>query len=984
MSAHAQPSDIATRAETPRRRSPILQTLHAFMRAHVLAFAIVACLIVVYALVGFFLVPYLAQRAAHNYVVDDLGGQLEIEDLAFNPFTLRAVIRDVALRDRDGSPMAAFGELQVNAEVASLWQRAIVLKDVSLRDPLLNVVIAPDGKVNLARLAPSDDSSESDGAVPRVRIGALSIGNGRIDYEDRSRAAPFKMSLVPIHFALRDFRTDRHHRNAYAFSATSESGEQLEWAGDFSVAPVASSGRFSVIDLQARTIDRYMEAELPFRLASGTAKVDGSYRMTFDPTLSLELELPRIAIADLGLAEKASADIVPLAVRTIDVSDTTFSYADRALSFKRVHIAGAQAKVSRERDGSLNVLRLFGLESEAQDGRTEAIAAPEERTAPIRVDELTIDDSAISVEDRTIDPAVTIALAPISLVFKNLTTQPTEPIAFEAKVGVEKHGRIDANGTLTLEPFTSELELELTDLGLPVLQPYIAQSTALTLHSGKLGAKGKVAVAAAEADPALRFDGDVRIADLRTTDRQLNEDLVKWRDLALRGIRFRTSPNTLSIERIVARQHYARVIIAEDQSLNVAKVLEPQPAESGPGDEIRPAGQAEEPSAFETRIGTIQIVDGSANFADYSIQPSFAAGILELNGTIAGLSSRRDTRGQVSLEGKVDKYAPVKITGEVNLLSAAKYTDLALSFQNMELTTFNPYSGKFAGYNISKGKLSTDLEYKVDNRKLDAQHHIVLDNLEFGAKTDSKDAAPIPIKLAVALLKDRNGVIDLNLPVSGSLDDPKFRLGPIIWKAFLGLLTKIATAPFAAIGALFGAGEELAYVDFPAGSAELSASENEKLAKVAAALAERPQLRLDVPLTLISKEDASSLAERTLAARVGDSAVPQDEAAQRKALAQLEAIYKSETQAAPTYPAETKTEDGIDWNARIEWIRAQLLEALQPDAAALESLARQRAQAVQAAILANTEVAPDRVFITNERQASLAADGVVRMEMKLE
>ena len=169
----------------------------------------------------------------------------------------------------------------------------------------------------------------------------------------------------------------------------------------------------------------------------------------------------------------------------------------------------------------------------------------------------------------------------------------------------------------------------------------------------------------------------------------------------------------------------------------------------------------------------------------------------------------------------------------MNLLAAAKYSDIALNFRNMELTTFNPYSGKFAGYNISKGKLSTELRYKVEDRKLDAQHHIVVDNLEFGDKTDSKDAAPIPIKLAVALLKDRQGVIDLQVPVGGSLDDPKFRLGPIIWKAMLGLLTKIVTAPFAALGALFGGGDELAYVDFQPGSAELQANQIEQLSKLA-------------------------------------------------------------------------------------------------------------------------------------------------------
>jgi len=384
------------------------------------------------------------------------------------------------------------------------------------------------------------------------------------------------------------------------------------------------------------------------------------------------------------------------------------------------------------------------------------------------------------------------------------------------------------------------------------------------------------------------------------------------------------------------------------------------------------------------RIKSVTISGGSALFADYSITPSFATGIVELEGAVTGLSSQPDSRAKVKLAGKVDRYAPVDITGAVNLLAAAKYTDVALNFRNMELTTFNPYSGKFAGYNISKGKLSTELRYKVENRQLDAQHHIVIDNLEFGDKTDSKDAAPIPMKLAVALLKDRQGVIDLQLPVGGSLDDPKFRLGPIIWKALLGLLTKVVTAPFAALGALFGGGEELANVDFQPGSAELAASQVEQLTKLSQGLAERPQLRLDVPITLIADEDSKALAAATLYARVPKLADAPDEAALRKRLTQLEALYKQSAKDAPAYPEETKTENGIDWNARTEWIEARLQEGMQPDQPALEALARQRAQAVQSAVLANTAVAPERLFITTDRSASLTNDGKVRMELKLE
>jgi hypothetical protein len=400
------------------------------------------------------------------------------------------------------------------------------------------------------------------------------------------------------------------------------------------------------------------------------------------------------------------------------------------------------------------------------------------------------------------------------------------------------------------------------------------------------------------------------------------------------------------------------------------------------------------------QIGTVVITDGTANFSDFSIQPNFSAQIMALGGTVTGLSSAANSRAQVKLNGNVDQYAPVDITGTVNLLSAAVYTDLALNFRNMELTSFNPYSGKYAGYNISKGKLTTELKYKVDNRKLDAQHHVVLDQLEFGAATNSKDAVPLPVRLAVALLKDRDGVIDLNLPVSGSLDDPQFRVGPIIWQAFVGLLTKIVTAPFALIGSLFGGGEDLQYIEFTAGSPTLAPAQAERLTTLAKGLAERPQLRLDIPLQTLTPADDTALAEATYDEMVEPmlAAIPADapDAAQRR-LTALAAVYQQQTGAPPAYPvaatgpmdamtamgAMPPPPDPAALESNMAFVEKALRERITVTQAARDALARARADAVQAAVLANTQVDPQRVF-RSERTSGAGDMGNARMELKLE
>ena len=293
--------------------------------------------------------------------------------------------------------------------------------------------------------------------------------------------------------------------------------------------------------------------------------------------------------------------------------------------------------------------------------------------------------------------------------------------------------------------------------------------------------------------------------------------------------------------------------------------------------------------AMPMSIDTIRVIDGSVNYADFWIKPNFAVGIQTLNGTIEGLSSDPKSRAKVKLEGKVDRYAPVNIDGELNVLAASIYTDINMSFKGLELTTVTPYSGRFAGYKIDKGKLSVDLTYQIDQRKLNAEQHIVIDQLQLGEQVDSPDAVHLPLKLAVALLKDRNGVIDLPLPITGSLDDPQFKVGPIIWHAVLNLFEKAITAPFAAIGHLFGGhGEELKYIDFAAGSADLDADSKEKLTSLAKALEEHNQLQLDVPIVYSQDLDGPVLAKKVLIQRLilrahGGKMPPQSAAANAQA-----------------------------------------------------------------------------------------------------
>jgi outer membrane protein OmpA-like peptidoglycan-associated protein len=396
-------------------------------------------------------------------------------------------------------------------------------------------------------------------------------------------------------------------------------------------------------------------------------------------------------------------------------------------------------------------------------------------------------------------------------------------------------------------------------------------------------------------------------------------------------------------------------------------------------------------------IKKISLDAGEANFADLSVTPNFSAGIQQLHGTVLGLSSKSRSRAKIDLHGQVDAFSPVAITGEANVLGVPLYADLALSFHNIELTTFNPYSGKFAGYNISKGKLTTDLHYQVDGRKLDATHHVVVDQLEFGDKTESKQAVSLPIKLAVSLLKNRDGVIELDIPVNGSLDDPQFKLAPIIWKLFVNILEKAVTAPFALLGSLFGGGPDLQFIDFEPGAADLDPSAAAKVQTLQKALSERPQLKIDVPIAVVDTLDRPLLIEAMLRSQLHDAqaaaavrkksisaSVPFEQLDPAVRLDILSQLYQKDLGAEPKYPdtvTAIKAKPDLA-AAKIDFLTSGLRAHFSVGAAELTALGQQRAANLQQLLLKDSQIDPERVFLVANDKAK-AEGGKVRLELSI-
>ncbi len=983
--------------------------------------AAVALAVVLYAAAGFVIAPKMLRSALLEDIPKTLGVKAAVGDIHINPFLLQAEIKDFALSD-DGGKLLGFERLFVDFQFSSLWHRAYSFANIDIAAPYVNATVARDGTLNLLALRPKSKPVQTravHGTLPPVRVDSLNITRGSADFVDHSRPSEFAAHLEPIDFQLRNFTTGREG-GLFALKGSSKLGEHVNWQGHLSVQPLESDGEVRIGGLLARTIWTYFEDRLNFVIASGSIDLDARYKFSAGDNVDLTVDVSKVAMTDLAVRPRDS-ETEWIGIPTTTLSGANLDLARRQAQVNALSMTGLKMAAWLEPDGSLNLLKLAAATPNAPNmpaaANVPAAASPSWR---FELRQFELREARISAEDRSTHPAVKVELAPLSLQIRGASLDLTKPLGIAFDTHLNGTGSLNVSGEVTPQPLSTSLSLKLAAIDLTAIQPYIAQYAALTVRSGLLGGEALLRYGASKQKPALEFAGNIDVENLHTVDNALQDDFINWDRLDVLGLNYRHAPDRLAITEIVATKPYARVIIESDKTLNVKRVL------SGPGAATdvpaAPASSAPKPVAAKTAaiqlaaaksaadrasaprtmpvsIKKITVRSGQANFTDLSVTPNFSAGIQNIQGAVLGLSSTPDSRAKVDLHGEVDKYSPVAIAGEINVLSAALYTDVRMNFHNMDLSIFNPYSGRFAGYNITKGKLTTEMHYKLEDRKLDAQHHIVIDQLEFGAKTESKEAVSLPIKLAVALLKDRNGIIDLNLPVGGSIDDPKFRLAPLIWKVFVNILEKAVTAPFALLGRLFGAGPELQFIDFKPGAGELEAAAADKFKTVAKAMKERPQLKIELPIAVAPDIDRAALVASKFAAQLseiqalkagGKGASPAavapafDQLNPRAKLELLTQLYARDVGVEPEYPeAVTNLKQAADVvPAKIDFLTSAIREHLIVGDAELKALGEQRATAMQRALLADPQIDPERVFLVANDKA-VGKDGMVRLELSL-
>lgn len=756
-------------------------------------------------------------------------------------------LTDLRIDDLAGQPvlqLPAFGVTLASTNVLGLH---LTVEEVRIEKPVLHVTKAKDGTLNLTELGPVKDGKEAketpkpaEDSNPLVaEVKAVHLVDGTVHFSDAGAQGGFATTLLGLAVDVKDFSTEAGKGAKIEARARTERDEAVRLNVDAVLAPLRVDGHVEAVGVVLRKYAPFYASSVLLDVDEGTLDIKSNFALMLDgksprgKITAVETTLSKLAVHKRG--EKGEL----LYVESLQVKDFAADLAARGLTVGDVACHKGRVRVSRATNGVLNLATLVPPPPFVPHRTPEPtpVAAP---AAPwtVAVKKLGLDEWSVRIEDRVPARPVTMALDGLAVTVDDFALAKGQKMNVSVRTRLNRTAQVSAAGSVVLDPLAVSLKVDARSLDLLALQPYFTDQVNILLTSGVASANGTLTLGPGK-EVSIHYNGRAGIDKLAAVDKQTSEDLFRWDSLFFAGVDLATEPASLSVAEVSMSSFYSKVGINADGSLNLRNLVVAAPVAAARAP--LPAGPP-----MPVRVDKVTLQGGTVEFSDHTVKPTFSASLHEVGGRISGLSSDDKSLADMDLRAKLEDYAPLEISGKVNPLSKELAVDLKVSFKDIDVSPLSPYSGKYVGYNISKGKLFLDLKYTIANKKLEAKNTVFVDQLTLGDSVESRDATRLPVRLALALLRDRHGEIHLDLPLTGSLDDPKFSVGALIIQVLTNVIVKAATAPFAFLGSLVGHGEELSYLEFDEGRSTIGKQGDEKLKSLAKALVDRPSLKLDV------------------------------------------------------------------------------------------------------------------------------------------
>ncbi|MGI9211779.1 MAG: DUF748 domain-containing protein [Methylococcaceae bacterium] len=854
------------------------------LRRYLNLIAAVAAGLGVYGLLGGWLLPaWLQHVVLPDWATRHLLG-VSVNSLTINPYTLNISVHEAWITPSDGQPWLGVHGAEVQVDASESLKKQTLVLEARVRGMTAHIDRQTGGLRGFSQLS-GDSTPESSGPPSHIPVylRQLLIEDSQLVYHDQTGHTPLHRTVKRWALRLEQEEGPAAIQARYEASLATDQDEQLQTHGHIQWYPLKLEGTLTVNHLHWPDWGTRYAGLSGLTWQGGTLNIEAGYRVNHATATALTLTLNgsaqqlavvlnsgqnislgqlglngleysfpenRLSLQQLGLTSitLTNADQPANSIESVRLSDIQYNLADNTLHLGRLETDHALLHTGIEASGRMN----FSGWPDTPQKPPPPVTEPVTESSPtlnISLDDLKLDDYTVDFQDASRGVPVQLPLNTVSLRMQNLNTKATSPVQLDMTVDIGRKGRFRVSGQGQISPPSLEARLDMSEVNLKPFEAYWDEWTGFELVSGQVNLQGNLALKPDRNENT--FSGDVEITHFKTMDKLEKKDFADWESLRLDGLVLDTQPQKASFKSIVFRKPQARIVVDKDGSINLARQLlkntEKKTSASTP---------------WPLVIGTLRIIDGGMNFSDMTLEPRFTSDIKALNGNIRGLSTR--SRAEVLITGNLNERSPVRITGQFNPFETDNFTDVTMTFNNVNLTNLSPYSGKFAGYRIEKGKLDLDLHYQLAGRTLKAENRMRLNQLVLGERVDSPDATHLPVRWALALLEDSDGKIDISLPVRGRLDDPQFSIRNLLGVALTQTVTKLVSSPFSVLGKLtaWHNHEELAWIGFEAGDNQLSEPSRTKLNAVADILKQRPGINLDIKSQANWNQDRRVLAEQ--------------------------------------------------------------------------------------------------------------------------
>lgn len=1071
---------------------------------------ILAVLVIVYSLAGFFVLPYLVKTQGVALANEKINGKLSVESVKFNPYTFHLTLHNVAIASADRKKLFSFDDFSIYIKPFALFDHTLHVSVLELDSPYMDIIYSKEKKINLLNLLkPTPKEKEKTDSKPmRFVLDSLSVENGTIKYEDFTKNSPYVLSLENFEFHIKNIDTKAEKRGTSTLHFELSDGGNIEITNAIgSISPFKSDG---VINIQAVPLYsewKYFKDILNFEIADGRLKSHVEYHIDLDKIKDFSIDNSSLNISKLRIKPKAkSSDIIN--IHELNIDGINSLPLQQIAHIANVKISGVDLKAQRVAADKIDWQEYFKIDKTKSDSAKSD--ANESKKWKFTLDKFVLDNTKISLNDHTMQPPVMTQLENLSLHVNNidstegkwldydlrtdlnkatslgttgkvqlqplaqegeiwikdlsfkflnpyiqkystpyvmdgvislgakesfskgsgskealkflvenfelnatalslndtkvkqnikfdkmhlhvsdLSSDATQWFKYDTDMKINGTGALAAKGKLLRQPLRQEGELKLSHLGLQFLNPYINPYTYLKIQEGALNIDAKERYDSVLKTPKMSMTGKVGVDKLSLKDVRIDKTLASFNRLEF-GYSFDYAPNRLFIDKLLIDSLYSDTVINKDKTINYAQLMKVQSPSTSSASTVNTSKETKK-EPFPVKISEVIIKNSSADFADKSLLFPFNTHIHDLNGKVYGISSEANEMSNVDIDGIVDQYGSAKIRGSINAADPKKYTDMRVNFSNLALNNLTAYSATFAGYKIDDGKLFVKLGYKIDDSKLDSTNNIVIKHIKLGDTVQDANVTVWPLRIAVALLEDNDGIIDIDLPVKGDLNNPDFRYGSVIWKVLGNLVTKAVTAPFKLLGSLFGfSADKVEALEFDAGKAILSPPEIEKLDKLAVALEKRSKLSLSVTPTYSMQEDTRMLQRKKLMTIIGQESKDINDIEKRNALyvELLEKIFLKNSTYEKLSALKTKfkeeNKDIKKFNEKYAMLLMKEDTVFMPiDGQEVQKLAQLRGQAVVDYMVNKKQIDSSRIVQQSVKEDGDAKDRVVKTKLDI-